>query len=134
MYCIIANVIKDKLLRKGAKVRLVDWHVGGRNHWVRGLSKGGRYITKIIPYKKLTDFRVTYIDWMKKTDCLSMWKRQDKAQEFATHLVKTWDKIRAYDHQGNLIKDGVPETSLYKKVPSANVYIPFLKKYNCMWT
>ena len=56
-WVIVANVIEDPLLRRGAKVYLIQWHGSADNVQVIGLSRGGRRITKYIPFKRLRNFR-----------------------------------------------------------------------------
>lgn len=59
---IVANVVSDRALRTGAKVWLCLWTGGSLDKpQVRGLSKGGRTITKHIAVKRLTNFRAAWI-------------------------------------------------------------------------
>jgi hypothetical protein len=58
---IVANVVQDKSLRNGAKVWVLDIYGDGASVRVRGLSKGGRRITKFIHIKRLMNFRP---EWM----------------------------------------------------------------------
>lgn len=57
-YVIVANVVDaDSCLRKGARV-VVEWLPGDpAKAQVRGLSRGGRVVTKWIATKRLGNFR-----------------------------------------------------------------------------
>ncbi len=60
-YVIVANVAStDSALRLGARV-VVEWIPGNPDHaQVRGLSRGGRRITKWVLTKRLKNFRVAW--------------------------------------------------------------------------
>ena len=57
-YGVMANVVDDKVLRRGARVWLV-WVPGDPSSvQVEGLSLGGRVVQKWITTSRLRDFRV----------------------------------------------------------------------------
>lgn len=63
-YGVTANVIEtDRLLRKGAKVWLIGgWNGGGFERVeVRGASRSGRPIEKMVPIARLGNFRVGWL-------------------------------------------------------------------------
>ena len=59
-YGVVANVMEpDRVLRNGAKVWIMHgWGGGGWERLkVRGLSRGGRTVTKWVPIERLSNFR-----------------------------------------------------------------------------
>ena len=56
-WIIKANVIQDKVFRDGAKVLILDIPGSLDSLQVRGLSKGGRTVTKWVQVNRLRNFR-----------------------------------------------------------------------------
>jgi len=61
MYGLYANVVKDNVLREGAKVSVCSLTGGGERVRVRGLSVGGRKTEKYIAIKNLKNFRAKWV-------------------------------------------------------------------------
>ncbi len=56
-WVIKANIIQDKVFRDGAKVLILDIPGSKESLQVRGMSKGGRMVTKWIQINRLENFR-----------------------------------------------------------------------------
>ncbi len=56
-----ANIIQDKIFRDGAKVLILDIPGSKESLQVRGLSKGGRIVTKWIQINRLENFRPEFV-------------------------------------------------------------------------
>jgi hypothetical protein len=63
MQGVVGNVVEERLLRRGAKVWVTRaWTGGGLARLeVRGISKGGRIITKWVAKKALGNFRLATV-------------------------------------------------------------------------
>lgn len=61
LFGLVANLVSDRALRTGAKVWILGWNGDAENAQVRGISKGGRTITKYIRLKRLEKFRAAWI-------------------------------------------------------------------------
>ena len=59
IYCLVANVTQEKVLRNGAKVYVIQLSYDGA--YVTGLSKGGRRVTKWVALKRVSNFRAAWI-------------------------------------------------------------------------
>jgi hypothetical protein len=117
MYCVIANVIQDKILRTGAKIYVLYCNGDAEHPKVRGLAKGGRPITKHIPYKRLTNFRAAFVPpkMQLQGDVMWQWEEKEDAERLANALNDMWENIRFFDNKGNLIKDGLPASAAFKR-------------------
>ena len=91
---IAANVIDDKVFRRGAKVRV--WHNVGDSmkNQVRGISKGGRVVTKWLPIHRLEKFRARF-SANPDRDFAGWYKSKDAANAVATNLNRWADEERA---------------------------------------
>lgn len=119
-YGIVATVINDGVLRTGARVRL-NYIYGGRTARVWGLSKSGRPVGwKFIPLKRLRNFRAAWLP--DHPDLCMAWEERLDAQDAADELNLLWSGIRAFDHKGRLVKDGVPESAVDR------VYVALMKE------
>ena len=56
-WIIKANIIQDKVFRDGAKVLILDIPGSKESLQVRGISKGGRMVTKWVQINRLKNFR-----------------------------------------------------------------------------
>ncbi len=56
-WIIKANIVQDKVFRDGAKVLILDIPGGKESLQVRGMSKGGRMVTKWVQINRLKNFR-----------------------------------------------------------------------------
>lgn len=123
MFCIVANVVSDKVFRVGAKVYIVRANQGADNAEVIGLSRGGRRVNKYIPYKRLTNFRAAWVppylqegkapfSWA--IGC--WWHDKTDAQEVADKLTQIWTGVRFFSKDGErLMRDGVSVGVAYKR-------------------
>jgi len=59
-WIIVANVFGDKVLRNGATVTVLGVHGDMEGIKVRGLSRGGRKVTKYTRIKRLRSWRVKW--------------------------------------------------------------------------
>jgi hypothetical protein len=58
---LFANITGDRVLRDGAKVHIVSINGSGECWEVRGLSRGGRRVTKYVQLSRLINWRVGMI-------------------------------------------------------------------------
>lgn len=114
---IVANVQADKALRIGAKVTILESHGDASQVKVRGCSKSGRVIEKYIPFKRLKNFRAAWIP-EKLRDEIHHWHKfetKDKAAQYASGLNKLWKDVRFYSRNGEMLKDGISESTAFKR-------------------
>lgn len=109
MYCIIANVISDNVLRKGAKVYILTWHGDAEHPQVIGLARDGRKVRKYTAFKRLMDFRASWVPDHIRPECFRYWETKKEAQKVADSLNEYWCGVRAFDKHGHQVKDGVSE-------------------------
>lgn len=88
---IIGNVMSDRSLRVNAKVWLCLWTGGSPDRpVVRGISKGGRTITKRIATKRLRHLRAAWIPPKLRDEVGMVWATKEEAQTMADGLTENW--------------------------------------------
>lgn len=115
MYGIAANVIADSSLRRGAKVFILTVNGDAEKPLVYGLARDGKMIHKFIPYKRLKNFRAKWIPEHLRNVELFGWQfaSREVAEREAYCLDLMWTNIRAYDSEGNRIKEGLPASKAF---------------------
>ena len=103
-YGIVANVESDNAFRTGAKVRVLDLQWIDRVRCM-GVSKSGRQITKIVPLKRLTNFRVAWVPEHLRNKTTFLRSKAD-AKTWATVWNDRWRDVRYFSRTGELLKDG----------------------------
>ena len=88
-YGVVANVIAaDSCLRMGARV-VVEWVPGDPDKaHVRGLSRGGRRVSKWVATKRLGNFRVA---WIAKPEWATYSTREEATEKVLSRLISTPD-------------------------------------------
>lgn len=124
VFGLVANVVSDRALRTGAKVWILGWNGDAENAQVRGISKGGKTITKYIKLKRLAKFRAAWIPecrrWTpesKLTDAVwpgFQWEDKAHVAELAASLTKMWTDVQFFHRDGRLLRDGKPSSEAFK--------------------
>lgn len=107
MYCIVGNVISDKILRTGARVYIIDPRYEFHSVIVRGLNKFGRATNKHIPWKRIENIRVGYIPPKLQKYCKLWWDDKEQAQLVASELNQIWKDVQSIHPDGRIIKEGM---------------------------
>lgn len=113
-YGLVANVVSDRVLRVGAKVWILGWNGDAENAQVRGLSRGGRMVTKYIRLKRLKNFRSSWIPVCRRDD---VWPTFQFEKEYATKLallMGKWETVQIFHPNGTLIRAGVPTSVVFQ--------------------
>lgn len=118
MYAVIANVITDNQLRVGAKVYILFHHGMAESALVYGMSKYGKRIEKYISYKKLERFRGCWVPEHIRPRMHENWMHEERweADRHADWLNQMWGRVRVFDPQGNLVKDGLSAGEAYRSL------------------
>ena len=119
-YGVVANVIQDRVLRKGAKVYILRVHGEAESVSVTGISSGGRKIEKHIPLKRLENFRAAWIP----DHILSAWygchlrfESKPEAQKLASDWVEMWKGIQWFSKDGTeKVRDGEPASVAFSRL------------------
>ena len=84
-----------------------------RSPKVYGMAIGGRRIEKYISYKKLNKYRTQWLPEHIRSRVV--WKYDDRreADRNAKSLELMWTNVRLFDEEGNIIREGVPESEAY---------------------
>ncbi len=94
-WIIKANIIQDKVFRDGAKILILDIPGSKESLQVRGMSKGGRIVTKWVQMNRLKNFRPEYAA---ELDDIGFGhfipKDKEHAQEVAGNLEKCAEEKR----------------------------------------
>lgn len=116
MYGIIANVLSDRILRTGAKVRINYCNGDAACPTVYGLSKGGRMVRKYTHYKRLTNFRAAWIPEHWQDRLAYKWDTKEEAERHAHKLAAMWAYVRYFNRDGTkLLQDGVTEEAAFRR-------------------
>lgn len=93
---IVANVVEvDRVLRLGAKVILVGYPNGmAERIEVRGLSRGGRPVTKFTAYMKLDNFRPQWLSERHRAN-VSILGTREEMEEWAAGFAAQAERERA---------------------------------------
>ncbi len=117
MYGLIANVLSDRVLRTGAKVRINYCNGDASCPTVYGLSKSGRMVKKYTHYKRLDNFRAAWIPEHLRDRIAYQWVTKQEAEKCAAILAEMWAGVRYYSRDGTqLLRDGVIEEYAFKRV------------------
>ena len=87
-YGIVANAVKDKVFRQGAKVWILRWNGDFEHVIVRGISLGGRRVTKYTPFKSLHNYRAAWIPPTVAEDVCATWATKEAAQKAADNIAR----------------------------------------------
>lgn len=117
-YGVVANVQSDRALRTGAKVWVLGCNGDASCPQVRGLSKGGRTITKYTHYKRLASFRAAWIPDHQLPHVWATWMFTERAdaEKCAEILGRMWDGVRYFNRDGSLLlRDGITGGEAFKR-------------------
>lgn len=116
MYGLIANVLSDRVLRTGAKVRINYCNGDAACPIVYGLSKIGRMVRKYTHYKRLTNFRAAWIPPHWRNRLAYQWATKEDAEKHAAKLAEMWSGVRYFNRYGTLLlRDGVTEEEVFRR-------------------
>ena len=107
MYCLIANVQSDHVLRTGAKVFVISSDQNAHQVEVVGLNKCGRRVSKYIAWKRLTNIRASFRPPDVATQCRLWWDNKVEVSKVAQELTEIWSSVRAFHPDGTLLIDGI---------------------------
>lgn len=115
MFGIVANVMSDRVFRTGAKVWVCRCNGDAVCPIVIGLSKSGHQVTKYTKYKRLRNFRATYIPEHLRAEISLQWADKADATAFAHGLADVWTGVRYFSRGGLvLLQDGVSQEGAFK--------------------
>lgn len=92
MFGIVANIPESRTLRNGAKVLIQFCNGDAERPHVEGLGKGGRKVGCYTAYKKLTNFRASWLTETERKFVWPNWQWADRAdaEKFAATLSAKW--------------------------------------------
>lgn len=82
---VCANCTGDRLIRKGARVVILQQPGSPERYQVKGLSLGGRKITKWVNTKHLSNFR-PFFSVNRDSDC-AWWNSKEEAKKAAEYMA-----------------------------------------------
>ena len=107
MFCIVANVQTDHVLRSGAKVYVIASDQCAHQVEVFGLNKSGRLVGKYIAWKRLTNIRASFIPPHVAKRCRLWWEDKETVSALAEELTSIWKQVRSFHPDGRMLSDGV---------------------------
>lgn len=117
MYCVVANVASDRVLRTGAKVWVLRCNGDAACPVVNGLSKGGRRVEKYTHFKRLTGFRAAWVPPMLRGRIILMWPDRSQAEAAAAALIAQWSDVRYFNRDGSKeVKKGLREEESFTRL------------------
>lgn len=115
LFGLVANVVSDRALRTGAKVWILGWNGDAENAQVRGLSKGGKVITKYVRLKRLEKFRAAWIPECRRKDVWATFQWEDKSHAARlAESMRKWETVQIFHRDGTLIREGKPTSEFFK--------------------